>query len=64
MAAAGAGDELEAARARQYAAYQRALAAYNACDFDDLIARPVVLFRDRPEVLEAWRERIRYVLGD
>ncbi len=64
QALAGARDELEATRARQYAAYQRALAAYNACDFDDLIARPVVLFGDRPAVLEAWRERIGYVLGD
>ncbi len=63
-AAAMAGDDLEAARARQYGAYQRALAAYNAVDFDDLIARPVGLFRDRPEVLDAWRDRIRYVLGD
>ncbi|MEJ2522572.1 MAG: UvrD-helicase domain-containing protein [Gammaproteobacteria bacterium] len=63
-AATRAEDDLEAARARQYAAYQRALAAYNAVDFDDLIARPVVLFRDQPAVLEAWRERIRYVLGD
>ena len=64
QALAGAADELEATKARQYAAYQRALAAYNACDFDDLITRPVVLFGERPVVLEAWRERIRYVLGD
>jgi ATP-dependent DNA helicase Rep len=63
-AGATATDDLQAARARQYAAYQRALAAYNAVDFDDLIARPVELFRDRPGVLGAWRERIRYVLGD
>jgi len=63
-ALAGAADELEAARARQYAAYQRALQAYNALDFDDLIARPVFLFRELPGVLEAWRDRIGYMLGD
>jgi len=63
-ALAGAADELEQARARQYAAYQRALQAYNALDFDDLIARPVFLFRELPQVLEAWQDRIQYMLGD
>ena len=63
-ALAAAADDLESARARQYATYQRALAAYNAVDFDDLISRPVLLLREAPRVLEAWRERIRYVLGD
>ena len=63
-ALAAASDELEAARARQYAAYQRALTAYNAVDFDDLIARPVFLFRKLPDVLAAWQDRIHYVLGD
>ena len=63
-ALAGAADELERARALQYAAYQRALQAYNALDFDDLIARPVFLFRELPKVLEAWQDRIRYLLGD
>ncbi len=63
-ALAGAADELEQARARQYAAYQRALQAYNALDFDDLIARPVFLFRELPKVLAAWQDRIAYMLGD
>jgi ATP-dependent DNA helicase Rep len=63
-ALSGAVDELEAARARQYAAYQRALQAYNAVDFDDLIARPVFLFRELPAVLAAWQDRIQYMLGD
>jgi ATP-dependent DNA helicase Rep len=64
QALAGAADELEQARARQYAAYQRALQAYNALDFDDLIVRPVFLFREMPKVLEAWQDRIHYMLGD
>ncbi|HRP86484.1 MAG TPA: 3'-5' exonuclease [Gammaproteobacteria bacterium] len=63
-ALAAATDELEQARARQYAAYQRALQAYNALDFDDLIARPVFLFRELPAVLAAWQDRINYLLGD
>lgn len=64
VALAGAADELVQARARQYAAYQRALQAYNALDFDDLIARPVFLFRELPQVLAAWQDRIGYLLGD
>jgi ATP-dependent DNA helicase Rep len=63
-ALAAAADELAQARARQYAAYQRALQAYNALDFDDLIARPVFLFRELPQVLAAWQDRIGYLLGD
>jgi ATP-dependent DNA helicase Rep len=63
-ALAAAADPLEQARARQYAGYQRALQAYNALDFDDLIARPVFLFREMPRVLEAWQDRIHYLLGD
>src|SRR5690606_31123570 len=59
-----AADELEQARARQYAAYQRALQAYNALDFDDLIARPVLLFAEQPRVLAAWQDRSRYRMGD
>jgi ATP-dependent DNA helicase Rep len=63
-ALAAAADDLAQARARQYAAYQRALQAYNALDFDDLIARPVFLFRELPQVLAAWQDRIGYLLGD
>ncbi|KTT29089.1 ATP-dependent DNA helicase Rep [Pseudomonas oryzihabitans] len=47
-----------------YLHYQRTLKAYNAVDFDDLILLPVKLFQDHPEVLERWRNRIRYMLVD
>ncbi|MDR6680466.1 DNA helicase Rep [Pseudomonas oryzihabitans] len=47
-----------------YLHYQRTLKAYNAVDFDDLIFLPVKLFQDHPEVLERWRNRIRYMLVD
>ncbi|QDD90250.1 DNA helicase Rep [Pseudomonas oryzihabitans] len=47
-----------------YLHYQRTLKAYNAVDFDDLILMPVKLFQDHPEVLERWRNRIRYMLVD
>jgi len=47
-----------------YTHYQRTLKAYNAVDFDDLIMQPVKLFQDHPEVLEKWRNRVRYMLVD
>ena len=50
--------------AQLYIEYQKHLKAYNAVDFDDLILLPVQLFRQHPEVLGAWQERIRYLLVD
>src|SRR5690606_3121930 len=47
-----------------YSHYQRTLKAYNAVDFDDLIFQPVKLFQNHPEVLDKWRNRIRYMLVD
>jgi ATP-dependent DNA helicase Rep len=54
----------EQATAMLYERYQRALKAYNAVDFDDLIMTPVLLFRNKPEVLDKWKRRIRYLLVD
>jgi ATP-dependent DNA helicase Rep len=54
----------EQAIAMLYERYQRALKAYNAVDFDDLIMIPVLLFRSQPEVLAKWQRRIRYLLVD
>src|SRR3569623_3669598 len=47
-----------------YALYQRHLKSYIAVDFDDLILLPALLFRDRPDILGAWQNRIRYLLVD
>jgi ATP-dependent DNA helicase Rep len=47
-----------------YTHYQRTLKAYNAVDFDDLIMQPVKLFQNHPEVLEKWRNKVRYMLVD
>lgn len=54
----------EEAFARIYQGYYQALSAYNAVDFDDLIALPVQLFARDPEVLARWRKRLRYLLVD
>ena len=58
------GDAVKALAAGLYSQYQRHLKAYNAVDFDDLIFLPVKLFQHHPEVLDAWQNRIRYLLVD
>ncbi|MCU7849072.1 MAG: DNA helicase Rep [Candidatus Thiodiazotropha sp. (ex Lucinoma kastoroae)] len=57
-------DDLQVRQAQLYSAYQRSLKAFNAFDFDDLILAPVTLFRDHPDALESWQNRIRYLLVD
>ncbi|MFP8967955.1 DNA helicase Rep [Pokkaliibacter sp. CJK22405] len=47
-----------------YQEYNRLLLAYNAVDFDDLIRIPAELFRDHPDVLERWQNRVHYMLVD
>ena len=58
------GDAVQVAAAAVYAEYERHLKAYNALDFDDLILKPVTLFAQQPEILDAWQNRIRYLLVD
>ncbi|XSG84036.1 MAG: UvrD-helicase domain-containing protein [Methylohalobius sp. ZOD2] len=50
--------------AQLYREYERCLKAYNAVDFDDLILQPVLLFQRDEEILEKWRNRLRYLLVD
>jgi ATP-dependent DNA helicase Rep len=64
QSASRAVDDLQAYTARVYVAYQNALKAYNAIDFDDLIRIPVDLLRSDPAVAKRWRDRIRYLLVD
>ena len=47
-----------------YAEYQKQLKENNAMDFDDLILKPMELFRAHPEVLERYRSRFSHVLID
>ena len=63
--ATGAADSTgEQGIAMLYERYQRALKAYNAVDFDDLIMTPVMLFKQHPDILNKWQRRIRYLLVD
>jgi DNA helicase-2/ATP-dependent DNA helicase PcrA len=50
--------------ANVYSEYQKALAANNALDFDDLILLPVLLFRQNEQVLAYWHKRFRHILVD
>ncbi len=47
-----------------YKAYQAELRKNNAMDFDDLLLKPLELFREQPDVLEKYRKRYRYILVD
>src|SRR4029079_2370902 len=55
--AAGRGAEL-------YAQYQDRLRTLNACECGDLLLHMLVIFRRHPDVLEAYRDRFRYLLVD
>jgi len=57
-------DDYEQMAAAVYPKYQKALKAYNAVDFDDLIMLAVKLLQEHPEVLEKYRQRFRYLLVD
>ena len=50
--------------AEMYIAYQAAMRACNAFDFDDLIVEPVRQLNRCPDVLERYRERFQQVLID
>ncbi|MDP4772994.1 MAG: UvrD-helicase domain-containing protein, partial [Limnohabitans sp.] len=41
--------------------YEERLSAYQSVDFDDLIALPLKLLRDHPEVREKWQKKMGHV---
>ncbi len=47
-----------------YRRYQELLHRNNAVDFDDLLLKTYVLFRDNPSVVERYRSRYEYLLID
>ncbi|MGH1426752.1 MAG: UvrD-helicase domain-containing protein [Arenicella sp.] len=57
-------DAMQVTASRVYEAYERHLHACNAVDLDDLIKKPIDLFRRDDEVLGRWRERVQYLLVD
>ncbi len=63
-ALARASTEAEASAARVYARYRAALSAYQAVDFDDLIALPVAALECDPGAAEHWQKHLQYLLID
>jgi ATP-dependent DNA helicase Rep len=63
-AIAGAKSPADMLCAQAYLRYKRALKAYNALDFDDLILLPTILFEHHPDILEKWQNQIHYLLVD
>ncbi|MDO5388518.1 MAG: DNA helicase PcrA [Clostridia bacterium] len=47
-----------------YAMYQARLKENSALDFDDLIFKTVELFKKRPDILDKYQERFRYIMVD
>lgn len=47
-----------------YAAYRQRCLRANAMDFDDLLLNTYLLFRNFPEVCDAYRQRFTYILVD
>jgi ATP-dependent DNA helicase Rep len=64
QALASATSPAEMLCAQAYLRYKRALQAYNALDFDDLILLPTILFEHSPDILEKWQNKIHYLLVD
>jgi DNA helicase II / ATP-dependent DNA helicase PcrA len=62
--AAAARDQFERIVADVYPLYQKALRDANAFDFDDLLVKPVQLFREHPHVLRRYAERFRFLMVD
>lgn len=58
------GDHLQAVLARAYPAYQKALLAANAVDFDDLLLHVAGLMHEHEELRAALDERFRFLLVD
>lgn len=47
-----------------YEQYQKALLRNNSMDFDDLLIKPIELFRRNPQILEKYQERFKFILVD
>ena len=50
--------------AKAYREYQETLKKSNALDFDDIIVKTVELFKNCPEVLNAYQDRFKYIMVD
>lgn len=49
---------------KAYSKYEETLRSNNAFDFDDLLLKPLELFKKEPTILEKYQERFQYILVD
>ncbi len=47
-----------------YDEYQKRLVANNAMDFDDLLLKPIELFKTKPNILQKYKKKFGYILVD
>ena len=47
-----------------YREYEKILTRNNTIDFDDLLKKPVELFKSNPEILEKYQDKYQYILID
>jgi DNA helicase-2/ATP-dependent DNA helicase PcrA len=47
-----------------YSAYQRRLSTLNAADFGDLLLHNLTLFQQRPDILQQYSNKFRYIMVD
>ncbi len=57
-------DEVTSIHKPLYNEYHELMMLHNAVDFDDLIIKPLELFENRPDVLNEYRQRFRYIMVD
>jgi len=57
-------DFLDQNIAKVYAEYEKRLKQNRAFDFDDLLMKTVMMFRQYPHILESYQERFRYIMVD
>lgn len=50
--------------AKVYYEYEKRLKENNALDFDDLLLKTVILFRQNPDALEYYRDKFEYIMVD
>jgi uncharacterized protein (TIGR00375 family) len=56
--------EITAEMEEIYQAFQKKLAVFRRCDFDDIMLRAVALWEESPEWLNSYRSRFTYLLVD
>lgn len=56
--------EWQEVAAKVYAQYEKMLKSIGALDFDDLLIKTVVLFKEAPEILKKWQNQLTHIFVD